>query len=84
MICSANQLAGFYMMATLAFNELNQSNLFHKYLKLKFIIKILIADNCMQSTKGISKGNSLNFLQITIPPIRFLQVMKVYKKGATF
>ena len=32
MICSANQLTGFYMMATLAFNELRKEKIYGAYL----------------------------------------------------
>ena len=33
MICRANQLTGFYIMATLAFNELSNTNSHHKQQK---------------------------------------------------
>ena len=36
MICSANQLTGFYMMATLAFNDLIE------FVKLVYLIKIRV------------------------------------------
>ena len=60
-------------------NRLNQLNLFHKYAKLKIILRILIADNCTRSIKLISKGNSLNFFQQTILTAQFSQAMKVYR-----
>ena len=81
--CSENLLTGFYMMTTLAFNELRHYELSIKWYE-KLVFKHLIFNGCMsahQSSQGLFQNLLTSSYQVIISPF-VPNVEKGHKKSA--
>ena len=67
MICSANQLTGFYMMATLAFNDL--------ILEAKFGGDPQLGKSTFNFNKNDASKNMLDLLNVTPIPDQYLHLI---------